>query len=275
VLLPIRARALGFDARHLRARPLPSAPPRPDGTRRTVPSSGDARLAHTLAPHDPHPAAPEPHAALPALPRSGTLVIGLLGGVAAGKSACARHLAGANGVVLDADSLAHAALASTELRAPLLARFGPAAFDADGAPDRAALARAAFADPSARAALEAWIHPRVRDTIRARLAQARERGVPRVVLDVPLLLENDREHGLARICDLLVFVDAPEAAREARARGRAWPAGQREQRERAQLPLADKRARAHALIPNHGSLDELRAALDALDARIEAARTRT
>jgi len=210
------------------------------------------------------------------LPRVGTLVIGLVGGVASGKSECARLLAGERGLVLDADTLAHAALASPELRAPLLERFGPTAFGADGAPDRAALARIAFADASARAALEAWIHPRVRDTIRARLAQARERGVPRVVLDVPLLLENDREHGLARACDLLVFVDAPEEAREARARSRrAWPAGQRELRERAQLPLAEKRARAHALIPNHGSLDELRAALSALDARIEAARTRT
>ena len=191
---------------------------------------------------------------------------GVLGGIASGKSAVAALLAGPEGVVIDADRLAHAVLAEPELIERIRARFGEGVLTPEGAVDRQALARAVFGDPAGQAAarseLEGWIHPKVRDGIRAALQRAREEGRPSVVLDVPLLLENDAEHGLLAHCQRLVFVDAPDAVRERRAmESRGWVAGEVARREAAQLPLADKRARADHVIENHGDRKALKAAV--------------
>lgn len=192
-----------------------------------------------------------------------SLVFGVLGGIASGKSRVARLLAelgtaGAPGVVLDADQLAREALASQPVRAKLRARFGPAALGDDGLPDREWLAEVVFRDPAARAELESWIHPIVREGLQRGLRGARERAVGRIVLDVPLLLENEEQHGLKRWCDVLVFVDSSPADREARARAsRSWPAGEVARREALQRPLEEKRSLAHHVIDNRGSAQQL------------------
>lgn len=195
----------------------------------------------------------------------------MLGGIASGKSEVARLLAGPDGRVLDADRLAHAALEEPEVRAWLRQRFGPAVVAGERV-DRAALAAAVFSDGAARRELEEQVHPRVRAALRAGVEAARAAGVPRVVLDVPLLLENEGEHGLPALCDALVFVDADAKVRDARAVARrGWASGELERREALQLPLATKRDRADFVIRNEGDLDELRAAvgrvLEALAAR--------
>jgi dephospho-CoA kinase len=195
-------------------------------------------------------------------------VIAVLGGIASGKSKAAELLAGPRGLVLDADRLAHAVLDSPEVTAKVRERFGPGALGADGRPDRAALGRIAFGDPAARSALEGWIHPRVRAMIRASLEEARAKGVPRVVLDVPLLLENDERrapNGLVGLCDALVFVDSDGPERARRAARRGWDPGELERREAAQLPLPEKKERADIVLPNHGSLSDLAAAVRAVE----------
>jgi dephospho-CoA kinase len=195
-----------------------------------------------------------------------TLVVGVLGGIASGKSAVARALAQPDGIVIAADELAHAALDSPAVLAKVRERFGAASISPDGRADRAALARAVFDPvhgPALRSELESWTHPLVRDRIIALSSEARASGVPRVVLDVPLLLENDAQHGLARLCDVLVFVDAPLVERERRAqRERGWPRGEVQRREAAQLPLAEKKKRAHHVIENDRGLAELAHAVD-------------
>lgn len=191
-----------------------------------------------------------------------TRVVGLLGGIASGKSAAAKLLAGPSGCVIEADRLAHAELEGEALRGRLRERFGRGVFGADGSVDRSAVAKKVFEDPALRAELESWIHPRVRERIRAELSRARASGVPRVVLDVPLLLENDAQHGLLAECDWLVFVDAPAEERERRARSqRGWAAGELARREAAQWPLERKRARAHHVLPNTGDLAALERAV--------------
>jgi dephospho-CoA kinase len=202
-----------------------------------------------------------------------TLVLGLLGGIASGKSEVARLLAGPDGVVLDADRLAHAVLASDAVTARVRARFGPAALGPDGRPDRAALARLVFGDPEALKALEDFTHPPVRAMIRARLEEARQAGVPRVVLDVPLLLEHDERSQLAGLCDALVFVDSDDGERARRAAARGWAPGELSRREAVQLPLSEKRARADLVIENRGSLSDLEAEVDAALRRLGADRT--
>ena len=196
-------------------------------------------------------------------------MIGLLGGIASGKSRVARLLAGPRGLVVDADLLAHEALDASEVRTRVRERFGERVLAPDGRVDRAALAQAVFSDREARTALESWIHPLVRAKISALLERARASGVPQVVLDVPLLLENDAEHRLGAACDTLIFVDAPESERERRARAqRGWTAGELRRREAAQLPLDRKRARAHHVLENRGDLDELDRAARELAARL-------
>ncbi|MEM7310374.1 MAG: dephospho-CoA kinase [Planctomycetota bacterium] len=198
------------------------------------------------------------------------MVLGILGGIASGKSFAARLLAGSDGLVLDADALAHEVLASDEVTALVAERFGPGALGADGRPDRAALARIVFADPEARRALEGWTHPRVRAMILARLEAARAADLPRVVLDVPLLLENDEQHGFVGLCDALIFVDADEEERERRAaQKRGWPPGELARRQAAQLPLPMKKQRADHVLANEGTAQELEDAVRGLLARLE------
>jgi dephospho-CoA kinase len=198
-------------------------------------------------------------------------VIGVLGGIASGKSRAGRLLAGPAGRVLDADAIVRELQAGPEFLAWARATFGPAVLQPSGALDRAALAQRVFGEPEARKRLEDWIHPAVRARIEQALSEARAAGVPRVVLDVPLLLENDRAHGLARACDLLVFVEVDADERERRAlRDRGWPAGEVAKREASQWPLDEKRARAHHVLRNDGSEEDLAAAVGELLQELDA-----
>jgi len=187
-------------------------------------------------------------------------VIGVLGGIASGKSWVAARLAGPDGVLIDADAIAREVLESPEVRADLAAAFGPGILLPSGLPDREELARRIFRSPAERARLESFTHPRIRARIRALLDGARARRVPRVVLDVPLLLENEAAHGLCEECHELLFVDSDPPARARRAaQARGWDPGEVARREAQQLPLEEKRARAHFVIGNRGSLEELEA----------------
>lgn len=200
--------------------------------------------------------APEPASA--SRRAQGPLVVGILGGIASGKSLVARLLAGDDGVVIDADQVAHAVLASDEVTEKVRERFGPAVLGPDGRPDRRALAEVVFEDAEARAALEGWIHPLVRDRIRAALDAAHDASI--VVLDVPLLLENDAAHGLRAACDALIHVDTPFEQRAARAIAeRQWAPDELARRERTQIPQDEKRRAAQHVIVNDRGLEQLEA----------------
>lgn len=191
------------------------------------------------------------------------MVFGVLGGVASGKSAVAARLAGPRGVVVDADALAGEALDDPRVRARIARAFGPQALGPDGRTRREVLAERVFRDPEARSRLEGWIHPIVRERILAALARAAQQAVERLVLEVALLLENDGEHGLVARCDHLVFVDAPAAVRDRRAvENRGWAPGEVLRREAAQLSLDEKRRRAHYVVRNDGTPEQLDARVD-------------
>ena len=185
-------------------------------------------------------------------------VIGILGGIASGKSRAALAIAGSGGTVIDADRLAHEVLASDEVTALVVNAYGEEVLGSDGRPDRAVLAQSVFKDPSERERLEGWIHPRVRAKIQVALDEAKARNTGPVVLDVPLLLENDEEHGLVAQCDHLVFVECDLDSRDQRAVfSRTWSPGEVARREQSQFPLAEKQERADHTIKNRGSLEDL------------------
>lgn len=145
------------------------------------------------------------------------VVIGLTGPIGCGKSTVARMLGDRGAVVIDADEVARAVTAPAEPgHADVLAAFGDAIRDPDGALDRAALARIVFADPAELRRLEAIVHPRVREVILDRIVGARRLGAPGVVVEAIKLVEG----GLAAMCDEVWLVDCSPADQWARLVGR-------------------------------------------------------
>jgi len=192
------------------------------------------------------------------------VVVGLLGGIASGKSTVAGMFAEHGFAILDADREARAVTEEPEIVRAIAARFGPGVVR-DGQVDRKALADAVFADPAARAALEAIVHPAVRARLTTRLDALLAQGRP-VVLDVPLLLEG----GLIDRCTTCVFVDADPETRRRRAAGRGWDPAELARREAAQADLAVKRARCGHTIRTDGSLDDVRRQVDEVVRRLAA-----
>jgi dephospho-CoA kinase len=179
-------------------------------------------------------------------------VIGLLGGIAAGKTAVAGMLAQLGATVVSADDIGHAVLDRPAIRARIVARWGADVLGEDGRVDRGQLARKAFADPQELLALEALMHPPILDAMRQQIAQARRSPAVRaVVVDAPLLVEA----GLDRDCDVLVFVDCPREVRLARVAARGWEAGELDRREGRQQALDVKRQRARFILDAHAPFE--------------------
>ncbi len=214
---------------------------------------GDGEVHDAAMPGDPA-TPPEARPFRPAVP----VVLGLLGGVAAGKSTVAATFAAYGLCRIDADEVARTVSSEAPVLQSIAAAFGPAVVRG-GALDRPAMAAVVFRDPAARARLEAILHPPIRARILAGLAAAKARG-DSVLLDVPLLLEN----GLIAECDHVVFVHAADATRRARAAARGWSPDELARREAAQAPLAEKRRRAAFTVDNDADLATMRAAVAAV-----------
>ncbi len=185
------------------------------------------------------------------------LKVGLTGNIAAGKSSVVRTWRSLGAAVVDADELARRAV---EPGTPGLRRieetWGPGVLDASGALDRGALRGIVFADPEARARLEAIVHPAVSALRDEEYRRAEEAGASLVVADIPLLFEV----GLAGEFDVVVLVDAPEEERLRRmVEDRGLDPEEARRMVAAQMPAELKRARADVVIDNSGSRDELEA----------------
>ncbi|MFC1403753.1 MULTISPECIES: dephospho-CoA kinase [Streptacidiphilus] len=181
------------------------------------------------------------------------LKVGLTGGIGAGKSEVSRLLASYGAVLVDADLIAREVVApGTPGLARVVAEFGPEVLLPDGALDRPKLGSIVFADPARLAALNAIVHPLVRD----RSAELERRAGPGDVLvnDVPLLAEN----GLAKVFDLVVVVDVAEGTRLDRlVRLRGMPEKEARARMAAQSSREDRLAIADLVIDNDGPLEAL------------------
>lgn len=198
---------------------------------------------------------PKPPTAVSRLLEPGkVLVVGLVGGIGAGKSAVAQELERLGCVIVDSDTLAKQALNEPAVRAALAEWWGPGVAGPDGRMDRRAIAAIVFTDPAQRARLEGLIHPRVKAARDEVIAAVRARGGGCVVVDAPLLFEA----AIDRDCDAVVFVDAPRETRMARVKAaRGWDEEEFDRREKAQIPLEEKRRRSDDSVKNDGGRDVL------------------
>ena len=184
-------------------------------------------------------------------------IIGLTGGIACGKSTVSTELRAHGAAIIDADALAHEL---SQPRQPIynayVECFGREIVAADGTLDRAAVARRVFADPAVRAEVEAIAHPIIRRAAEERLRAARDENKRAAVLDVPLLFEA----GWDALADETWVVALPREEQLARllARDKAMDAGEARARIAAQMPLAEKCARADVVIDNSGTVEEIR-----------------
>lgn len=183
-------------------------------------------------------------------------VVGLTGGIASGKSTVSEMFRALGADVIDADQVARDVVAPGTPGLLEVARRFPGVVDAAGHLDRTALGARVFADSAERRALEAIVHPRIREEV-ARRTEALARAGRQVVLyDAALLIEN----GLHRGMEGVILVSAPEAVQRARLVARdGLDDAAISARLAAQLPLADKRAHATWVVDNGGTLDETRA----------------
>lgn len=188
-------------------------------------------------------------------------LIGLTGGIASGKSTVARMLRNAGVDVIDADVLAREVVEpGTDGLREIAARFGDGVLQADGSLDRPALAQVVFGDDDARRALNGIVHPRVARAAAEHATALADAGRARAVYEVPLLFENGLDAAMAAT----ILVAVPEDVQLARLMERD---GLDEEAARArvaaQMPQAEKRARATYVIENGGPLAETAAQLRA------------
>jgi len=180
----------------------------------------------------------------------GRPVIGLMGGIGAGKSLVAAQLAAMGCAVVDADRIGHDLLDEEGIRRAIRERFGPEVFDAAGRVDRGRLGERVFASGEDREALERIVHPELWRRVQEAVEAGRRREVPAVVLDAALVMEK----GLDRWCDVVVYIKASEETRRSRAsRSRGWDASEVARREGTQVSLKTKQERADYTIDNESS----------------------
>ncbi len=180
------------------------------------------------------------------------VVIGLVGGVASGKSYVCTLLGNLGAERIDADRLGHEVLQLKEVRGRLAQIWGPSILTDDGEVDRTKVGKLVFGTSfnavAQRKQLEAIVHPRIRSLALERIAAVR--AMPKVplaiVIDAPLLIEA----GWEPMCDLILFVDSPSEERVQRATARGWTETHFADREASQISLDEKRSRATHFLDN-------------------------
>ncbi len=177
------------------------------------------------------------------------LMVGLTGGIGAGKSTVAGLLAQRGAVVIDADAIAREVVEpGMPTLDKLVERFGPGILQADGSLDRPALAAVAFVDDATRKELEAITHPAIGTEFLRRVSEAPPEAV--VVHDVPLLVESKRGFEYAAV----IVVEAPIETRLDRLESRGVPRDDARRRIELQASDEDRRKVATWVVDNAGDL---------------------
>ena len=194
-------------------------------------------------------------------------LVGLTGGIAAGKSTVAKRLVELGAIEVDADLLAKEAVAagSDGLKA-IVAQWGPSILGEDGELDRAAMAKIIFDDPKQRDLLEDIVHPAVAARSREMILSADEESI--VIYNVPLLVEANVQLPF----DMVVTVEAPQSSQvERMVKLRGMSQDDALARIRAQATPAQRAARAEVILNSNQSLGRLLDDTDELWGKLVAA----
>ena len=179
------------------------------------------------------------------------LVVGLTGGIGAGKSTVAQFFAQLGALVIDADQLARMAIErGTDGFAEVMLRFGDEVI-VNGDIDRKKLAEIVFSDPQARKDLEAIIHPRVQALFAEAVADLNDEDI--LIYEIPLLVET----GAASKFDYIVTVESELELRKERLLKKGLYISQIEKRMTSQASPEARAAIADKVIRNDGDEDSL------------------
>jgi dephospho-CoA kinase len=194
--------------------------------------------------------------------------LALTGGIATGKSHARTRFEELGIPTVDADEIARKLpRRHSEALEAIVRRFGPAILNRNGTLNRRALAAVVFANPDARKDLEAILHPAVYRAIQAWFEHLELLGRHRIGLaDIPLLFETERHAGF----DKVIVTWCTEEQQIQRMLDRGMTEQEAQQRMSAQLPSAEKKARADYVIDTNGTKEETNRQIDAIfDALVE------
>lgn len=183
-------------------------------------------------------------------------IVGIVGGVGAGKSSVVRNILNLQLFVIDADRIGHELLLTNDIREKLSHAFGEEILDNGGLVLRQRLAEKVFGDSDKqtnnRNQLNEILHPAIRNEVLRSIKQAPQ-DADAIILDAALLLEA----GWADECDAVIFIDTPIELRQQRAAAnRGWSMEELQRREASQWSLLKKRQNAQFVVNNSGSVEE-------------------
>ncbi|WOV83194.1 dephospho-CoA kinase [Sporosarcina jeotgali] len=182
------------------------------------------------------------------------MIIGLTGSIASGKSTVANFLKKRGYPIVDADEIARLVV---EPGSPVLKEiesvFGADVIKEDGSMDRAKMGKLIFDDNRKREQLNTIIHPAIRKELIAQKEAQIAAGAETVILDIPLLFENNLHEYVEKI---LVVSVTPEVQKERLMSRNQFSEQEAESRIASQLPIEIKEQGADAVIDNNGELAE-------------------
>lgn len=198
-----------------------------------------------------------------------TKLVGLTGGIASGKSTVSKMLSQVGFPIVDADLVVH------RLQQPgqpgferLVDQFGQSILTTAGQLDRQRLGQMAFRDANTRRELNRVMQPLIRDTIFDQINELKKAGMPAIILDAPLLLEQHYDED----CDLVVVVAVDHETQLARLMARNnYSRVEAEERVDSQMPLSQKKKLADLVIDNNGNYQQLQTQVAQLVKRLKSA----
>lgn len=189
-----------------------------------------------------------------------TVVIGLTGGIASGKSTVSSMFKEKNFPVIDADLIAREVVEPGEKAYDqVLDAFGKEIIQDDHKINRPKLGSIIFTDEDKRKQLNAIVHPAVRSRMLSKRDDYINNGVPCVVLDIPLLFESNLTHLVDKT--LVVYVDENVQLNRLMKRN-GYSEKEASDRIKAQMPLKKKAGLADIFIDNNHSIEETKVQLD-------------
>jgi dephospho-CoA kinase len=181
-------------------------------------------------------------------------IIGILGGIASGKSAVASECVKFGCKVIDADEIAHEALEKENIKTKILEAFGPKILDQERKINRSKLAEIVFTDAKKLALLNTILHPYVLERAEKLIKKYNDQNqVKAIVLDMPLLIEV----GWLERCDKIIFVDCKPELRAKRAKKMGFNENQLKIRENFQISLDKKVKLTDNIIENNSGFSAL------------------